>query len=137
LADGVETVPLRRLARREFRRLVATVDGLGADPGEEALHALRIGLKRVRYTTELAAPEGKRRRRFLAAARDLQDLLGEHQDAVTAEQHLRMLGVGTPSTAVAFVAGRLAERQHARREVIRARLPAAWKRLRKSGARLG
>jgi CHAD domain-containing protein len=137
LADGVEAVPLRRLARREFRRLVSTVDGLGADPGEEALHALRIGLKRVRYTTELAAPEGKRRRRFLAAARDLQDLLGEHQDAVTAEQHLRMLGVGTPATAVAFVAGRLAERQHARREVIRARLPAAWKRLRKSGARLG
>jgi CHAD domain-containing protein len=136
LAEGVETVPLRRLARDEFRRLVAAVDRLGADPGEEVLHGLRIALKRVRYTTELSAPAGKRRRRFLAAARDLQDLLGEHQDAVAAEQHLRALGVSDTTTAIAFVAGRLAERQRARRETARRSLPAAWKRLRRSGAGL-
>jgi CHAD domain-containing protein len=136
LAEGVETVPLRRLARDEFRRLVAAVERLGADPGEEVLHGLRIALKRVRYTTELSAPAGKRRRRFLAAARDLQDLLGEHQDAVAAEQHLRALGVSDTTTAIAFVAGRLAERQQARRETARRRLPAAWKRLRRSGAGL-
>src|SRR5205807_1952496 len=39
-------------------------------------------------------------------------------------------------TAAAFAAGRLAERQHVRRERVRERLPAAWKRLRKSGSRL-
>jgi CHAD domain-containing protein len=137
LADGVDGVPLRRIARKEFRRLVRTVERLGPHPDEAAMHALRIRLKRVRYAAELAAPAGKAGRRFLANARALQDLLGEYQDAVTAERHLRAAAVSDAQTAAAFVAGRLVERQRARRARVRASLPAAWKRLRRSGARLG
>jgi CHAD domain-containing protein len=137
LADQVESVPLRRIARREFRGLVAVLDGLGSKPDEAAVHGLRIRLKRVRYAAELAARDGKARRRFLADARVLQDLLGEHQDAAVAERQLRDATVRDEATAVAYIAGRLGERQRRRRERVRERLPAAWKRLRKTGRSLG
>jgi CHAD domain-containing protein len=136
LADGVEAVQLDRIARREFGRLVAAVNGLGKRPNEAALHGLRIVLKRVRYAAELTAPKDKARKRFLADARALQDLLGEHQDAVIAEQRLRTTAVTDETTAIAFLAGRLVERQHARRARVGKRLPAAWKRLHASGSRL-
>jgi len=136
LAPGVEEIPLGDVARGEFRRLLRSIDKLGKRPDESAIHPLRIALKRARYAAELAAPEGGARRRFLADARILQDLLGEHQDAIVAEQRLREVAVTDESTGAAFVAGRLAERQLQRRARVTELLPAAWKRLRKSGSRL-
>jgi CHAD domain-containing protein len=136
LAEGVEEVPLEELAKKEFRRLAKLVRRIGRQPDEEAIHRLRIALKRARYAAELAAPKKAVRKRFLADARVLQDLLGEHQDAVVAEQRLRGAAVVDVPTAAAFAAGRLAERQRRRRERVQERLPAAWKRLRKSGSRL-
>jgi CHAD domain-containing protein len=136
LAEGVDEVPLDALAKKEFRRLAKLVDRLGKRPGEEEIHRLRIALKRARYAAELAAPTKARRKRFLADARVLQDLLGEHQDAVVAEQRLRAAAVEDVRTAAAFAAGRLAERQRGRRDRMQAQLPAAWKRLRQSGSRL-
>jgi CHAD domain-containing protein len=137
LASEVAGVPLERIARKEFKRLGKAVDRLGKHPDEAALHGLRIALKRARYAAELAAPAGRAGRRFLADARILQDLLGEHQDAVIAEQRLRAAAVVDAETAAAFVAGRIAERQRARRANVTERLPAAWRRLRRSGAHLG
>jgi CHAD domain-containing protein len=137
LAPEIDAVPLERIARREFRRLVRVVDRLGKHPDEAAVHRLRIVLKRARYAAELSAPTGKSGRRFLADARLLQDLLGEHQDALVAEQRLRAAAVIDLRTAAAFVAGRLAERQRHRRARVTEQLPAAWRRLRRSGARLG
>jgi CHAD domain-containing protein len=136
LADNVDEVPLELLAQREFRRLASLVDALGKRPDEQEIHRLRIALKRARYAAELVAPKGGGRKRFLADARVLQDLLGEHQDAVVAEQRLRGATVEDVRTAAAFAAGRIAERQRLRRQRVQERLPAAWKRLRKSGARL-
>jgi CHAD domain-containing protein len=136
LADGVDEVPLEKLAKKEFRRLAKMVGRLAKLPDEEAIHRLRIALKRARYAAELAAPKGPVGKRFLADARVLQDLLGEHHDAVVAEQRLRGAAVEDVRTAAAFAAGRLAERQRRRRELVQERLPAAWKRLRKSGSRL-
>jgi CHAD domain-containing protein len=132
LAADVSSVPLDRIARKAFRRLTRAVDGLGPAPDADAVHRLRITLKRARYAAELSAPVGKQGDRFLARARALQTLLGEHQDAVVAERRLRELAVSDGSTAAAFVAGRLAERQKERRERVAKRLPKAWKRLRKS-----
>ena len=136
LADDVDSVQLDRVARKEFRRLVAAVGSLGKHPSEAALHELRILLKRVRYAAELAAPKDKVRKRFLADARSLQDLLGEHQDAVVAEKRLRSTAVTDEATAAAFVAGRLAERQRTRRARVGKRLPSRWKRLHSSGSAL-
>lgn len=134
LAADVEAVPLGTIARKEIRRLAKAVDHLGKHPDAAELHAVRIKLKRARYAAELAA--SKSAERFLADARRLQELLGEHQDAVVAEEHLRATAVHDSPTAAAFVAGRLAERERRRRERIAERLPSALKRLRKSGAAL-
>jgi CHAD domain-containing protein len=136
LAEGVESVPLESLALKEFRRLAKLVDRLGKRPDERAVHRLRIALKRARYAAELAAPKGGGRKRFLSDAHILQELLGEHQDSVVAEQRLRKATVDDVRTAAAFAAGRIAERQRRRRERVQERLPAVWKRLRKSGSRL-
>ncbi|HEY7396908.1 MAG TPA: CHAD domain-containing protein [Gaiellaceae bacterium] len=136
LAPGVERVRLERAARKEFRRLAASVASLGKHPDADALHGLRVRLKRARYAAELAPPGGKARRRFIDDARTLQDLLGTFQDAVVAEQRLRSVTVVDAPTAAAFVAGRIAERQHARRASVLKQLPRAWKHLRRSGDRL-
>src|SRR5262249_48760140 len=137
LADGGDAIPLERIARAEFRRLATAVAKLGKRPRDEAVHDLRITLKRARYATELAAPKGSARRKFLEAARVLQDLLGEHQDAVVAEQHLRAFAVDDARTAAAFVAGRLAGRQRGRRAAGAGRPAAAAERPRQSRGRCG
>ena len=137
LAPGVERVRLERAARREFRRLAATVASLGKHPEAAALHNLRGQLKRARYAAELAPPGDKARRRFIEDARALQELLGTFQDAVIAEERLRSATVVDAPTAAAFVAGRIAERQGARRVAVLEQLPRAWKHLRRSGASLG
>jgi CHAD domain-containing protein len=67
----------------------------------------------------------------IAAATLLQDVLGAHQDSAVAEERIRALANRIGSPQVAFVAGRLAERQRQRREDLQQRLPPAWKRLRK------
>lgn len=136
LAPEAEGIPLERIARKEFRRLGKAARRLPTKPDENATHRLRILLKRARYTAELYGPKEKGSRRFLAAARALQDLLGEHQDARVAKERLRAATVVDSRTAAAFVAGRIAERQDARMADVQERLPAAWKRLRKRGARL-
>lgn len=137
MAEDARAVPLDRIARKVLDDLVRTVDRLGKHPGEDELHRLRIALKRTRYAVELAAPAGKAGRRFVDDAKALQALLGEYQDAVVAEERLRELAVGDARTAASFVAGRLVERQQARRARLAKQLPAAWRRLRRSGTRLG
>ena len=136
LRADVDSIPLDRVARTEFRRLARAVDRLGKSPTDGAVHGLRMVLKRARYAAELSAPQGAAGRRLLDEAKTLQRLLGEHQDAATAERLLRTTTVSDPATAAAFVAGRLAERQVARRARVKERFPAAWRRLRKRAARL-
>ena len=132
LRDGASSVPLEQLARQEFRRLGKAVAQLGKHPDDRAVHRLRILLKHARYAAELAPPAAEARRAFVDAAKGLQELLGEHHDAVVAEEILRTSTVVDARTGAAFVAGRLAERQAARRERVQAQLPPAWRRLRKA-----
>jgi CHAD domain-containing protein len=68
-------------------------------------------------------------------AKHLQDVLGEHQDAVVAEQRIRELLRGSRSTSAAFAAGRLAERQRARRAAARTGFGDVWERLERAGRR--
>ncbi|MFC7343199.1 CHAD domain-containing protein [Saccharopolyspora griseoalba] len=127
-SDGGEKA-LRDLVLRQFRKLREDVDALDADPPDERLHALRIRGKKVRYTAELAEPAlGKPVRRLIKAAKNFQDVLGEHQDACVAEQRLRELAGGSDAEA-AFVAGRLVEREELRKADRRARWPEAWAKL--------
>jgi len=56
-------------------------------------------------------------------------VLGEHQDAIVAEARLRELLAKAPSSGAAFAAGRLVERERARKAAARAALPKAWRKL--------
>ena len=127
---------LATIAAAEYRRLRKKMRALGDEPSDEDLHAARIAVKRARYAAELAeGTVGKRATGFIAAAKGLQDVLGEHQDAAVAEQVVRDLLEGATAPVpvqAAFAAGMLAERQRERRRDARAAVPAAWKRLKKS-----
>jgi CHAD domain-containing protein len=114
---------LIELVKRPHRKLIKAADALDDDPPNDDLHALRIRGKRLRYAAELAAPAGgKPVKKLIGATKDLQDLLGDHQDAVIAEQEIRRLlaELDDSPADIGFVAGRLVERQRARRAAIRA-----------------
>jgi len=84
----------------------------------------------VRYAAEFAEPDlGNRAKHVAERATTLQDVLGEHQDAIVAEARLRELLPKAPSSGAAFAAGRLVERERARKAAARAALPKAWRRL--------
>jgi CHAD domain-containing protein len=112
---------LRPLAAIELRKLVKAARKLDEDPADDELHALRIRTKRARYAAELAAlgHGSKALSRYLSALKSLQDVIGEHQDAVVAEAKLR--GIASAKTAVA--AGRLIERERERRRERRGSYP--------------
>ena len=122
---------LSKLAAGEFRRLRRTVRALGKNPSDEQVHELRKRGKRARYAAELAG--GKRAKRFVEEAKSFQDIVGEHQDAVAAEERLSALVPKTKSPETVFAAGRLVERQHHRRAKARKSLPKAWKKLERRG----
>ena len=141
LLDRLETVEppileaeitLETIWRREFRRLRRAMKELGPAPVDAVLHSARIHAKRARYAAELARPAlGKRAVPFLDAAKELQDVLGIHQDAVVAEQVLRDSVADQPAAGVAV--GRLIERERQRRVEMRSTYRAAWKQLDRAG----
>ncbi len=87
---------LPAVAAAQFRKLRKEVKAAGPDPADDVLHELRKRGKRLRYAAELAATvSAKGGRRVVEPAKRFQDVLGEHQDGVIAEQRLReLLGAG-------------------------------------------
>ncbi len=133
----VETaLSLRDLAGKEFRRLRRSVHELAETPSDQNLHRLRIRAKRSRYAAELAAGTvGKPAWRFVEALKELQDVLGAHQDAVVAEDRVRSFLGRSQSVHAAFAAGRMVERQRQRRADARAQWRGLWKKVAKRGKR--
>lgn len=126
---------LADLVRAEAAKLRRAVAKAGEDPPDDVLHALRIRSKRVRYTGELVepglrgTPVGRSIKQLLGATAELQEVLGDHQDACVAEHSIRKLldGLGElPNAYVVFVAGRLVEREQRRAEHKRGEWRAAW-----------
>ena len=121
---------LETVAEADYDRLRKAAKRLGKDSTDEELHRVRIKTKRARYAAEALGGESK----FVSRAKDVQDVLGEHQDAAVAEERIRELVAqvrGTGRTALA--AGRLIERQRSRRAAAREAWPQAWKRLCRAG----
>ncbi len=122
-AAAVDSIPrelagtAQSLASSELRRLEKAAAALPEQPSDDELHAVRIHAKRARYAAELAALTGRKRVvRYLEAVVAIQDLIGEHQDAVVAEARIRALAL--PERALA--AGRLIELERGRRRNARA-----------------
>jgi CHAD domain-containing protein len=131
---------LVELVRVEYRSLRKAVLRAGQNPPDAVLHALRIKGKRLRYTGELAEPAlGGPVRRLLAATAELQEVLGDHQDACVAQERIRellpRLGDRT-DPEVFFVAGRMTEREHGRAGHLRTLWWDAWKNVRNRGEAL-
>jgi CHAD domain-containing protein len=134
---GKRKISLTSLVAKEFDRLNGAVDRAGDTPPDEVLHELRIHGKRLRYTVELTESAlGPPAHELLRKTVVMQDVLGEHQDACVAQQRVTALLADLPSeTAVAFVAGRLFEREEVRRLETRAAWPPAWAGVRQAAGR--
>jgi CHAD domain-containing protein len=133
-APGVLEEAASRTARDVFRPLLdapwkhlETAVGVAQEEAsDEALHAVRIRAKRVRYAAEAVAPVfGKKARAFARAAADLQGVLGEHQDSVVARSWLR----DAAASADPFVAGELTAIEARAAATAREAWPATWKAL--------
>ena len=141
LSSAVEAPPVRRaelsleaVAAREFKKLRRAARKLGPKSSPEQVHRARILAKRARYAAELAEPVARKRsRRFVKAAKQFQDVVGSHQDAVVAADRIRRVVDRTKSMESAFAAGRLVERISRRRRKARRELPRSWKRLERQG----
>ncbi|WP_316519845.1 CHAD domain-containing protein [Kitasatospora brasiliensis] len=120
---------LSRIAAREQRRTAERVrTALAATPEDRslALHEARKAAKRARYAGETAAPvAGARADRYAARMKAVQEVLGEHQDAVVAAA---TLATHAPTGGEPFGYGALYARQLATQETARHRLPAIWRR---------
>ena len=119
---------LDALARKQLKKLRRAASAVGDDPADVELHELRKLGKRARYAAELAGHASVVKR-----AKELQDVLGEHQDAVVAEETLRGLAADA-LPAGALAAGRLVDGERERRAEARATWRKAWKRLERAAA---
>ncbi len=130
--DDPDDIELEQFARRPWKKLRRAVDDLDDDPPDEDLHRVRIRAKQARYAAEAVAPAiGRDAKRFAKRIADVQDVLGEHQDAVVAEEWLRaQLGPGADGPML-FVAGELAAIERAASKTSRARWPEVWRRARR------
>ncbi|MDQ6883828.1 MAG: CYTH and CHAD domain-containing protein [Candidatus Dormibacteraeota bacterium] len=124
LAAEPATEVVTQLARRDWKRLRKGVVNLPKHPQDTELHHVRILAKRARYAAEAAAPVvGKDATHFAEVVTELQDVLGDHQDSVTAQQWLRRAADG----ALAFVAGELCAIEGEAAAVDRAGWQKKWK----------
>ena len=89
---------LPRLLQRDARRLRRAVSQIALSeeaPAQHdaALHEARKKAKRMRYAAESTVPVFRgRAKKLAAAAKEVQQALGEHQDTVMARQRLREYG---------------------------------------------
>ena len=127
---------LRSLVRAPWRHLRNAVDSLPDPAPDAALHAVRIRAKRARYAAEVVEPAfGKPAREFAKVITGVQDVLGEHQDAVVAAAWLRANALTLGDPAAVFVAGELGAVERAAAHAARAEFPHAWKQARRKRMR--
>ena len=123
---AVEVMP--PIVTRPWKRLRKEVRKAGDDPPDEVLHQIRIRAKRARYAAEAVEPVfGKPAEDFADAIADLQDVLGDHQDAVVGEAWLREAAASARRRDVAIVAGLLIAAERASAAGTRDRWRDVWK----------
>ncbi|THA26426.1 CYTH and CHAD domain-containing protein [Streptomyces sp. RKND-216] len=138
-ADKSPQKILDRAVRRDTGRLSARIrHALALPPGEErdrALHEARKAAKRARYAAEVAhSALGGRAAKHVKRMKAVQQLLGEHQDAVVTRQALRDLALqahdaGEPS----FTYGVLHARESALATEYELRLAKLWRSVTERG----
>ena len=126
VAPSLLSKPYKRV-RREGDRIEPS-----SDPAE--FHSLRIRCKRLRYALEFLTPLApKETRAFVKRLVDVQDVLGEHQDAQVAMAHIReLVSDDGPSLdpGTVFALGRVDERYDRRGKELRDRFARVYRELR-------
>jgi CHAD domain-containing protein len=122
----------RRQLNRRMRRAWRTAPGQAR---KQALHEARKAARRARYAAEAMAPAiGGKAARFARRMKQVQSVLGEHQDSVIAGAAARDLGIGAHQAGEnAFSYGLLCERDTCDGE----RLQAEARRIWQKAARMG
>jgi CHAD domain-containing protein len=126
---------LPRTVAGAWSRLKKCGRSLTPDDPDDDYHAVRKRAKRVRYAAEAVADplgpdQAKEARRFARRATDVQDILGEHQDAIVACQEINRLVADRPHDGpFNLAAGRLLERQEHAARAARAQFFEVWDRL--------
>lgn len=129
------------LVRKVDKKLRKAGRDLAPESPDESYHRLRIRAKRARYAAEAVAPFLGRKaaqaaRRYARAAAQLQDVLGEHQDATHAGNEILRVGrslADVPELQRLAVGPALFERAAA--QAARESFPEAWRRLDRSRLR--
>ena len=125
-------VSLPEAAAAEWKKLRRAVKHLPGHPDAAALHEIRIRVKRARYAAELArAARGRRAEKFIEQAKAIQDILGDHQDAVVIEEYLH--DVIDRREAAHALEEQLVRRLRRRRKKTRAAFFHEWPRLERRG----
>jgi CHAD domain-containing protein len=141
LADGAGLPPftddafapaskaLKKVVRSRFKKVRRAVRKAGEHPSDEALHRIRVRAKRCRYAAEACeSVYGKRARRLARAMAEVQDVLGEHHDAVVATAWLAKTAHECSPTE-AFAIGMLAQIEHGCAATARAEFRVLWRRV--------
>jgi CHAD domain-containing protein len=123
------------LAEAAWRRLRNGGRDLESTSPDADFHELRKRAKRARYTAELIAPALGRRalgqaQRFIRLTTEIQDVLGEHQDAIIAETEITRFLADHPQDDDFVAAARiLLETQNRAAKAARALFFDVWKKL--------
>jgi CHAD domain-containing protein len=127
-ALGRASRALAPIVEGRWKKVRRTVRKLGDNPSDEALHSTRIRAKQCRYAAEACEPAfGKPARRLARAMANVQDVLGEHHDAVVAIAWLAKTAHEC-SPAEAYAIGMLAQIEREAAAQARAEFAAVWRR---------
>ncbi|MFG3494116.1 CHAD domain-containing protein [Streptomyces sp. NPDC047928] len=132
---------LARAVRKDHDRVAARIEhALALPPGQDrdvALHEARKAAKRARYAAEAARPAlGKPAKRFAKRMKAVQNVLGEHQDAVVAREALRTLAIQAHAAGeTAFTWGLLYGREELAAADRERELPEVWAKVTLRGLR--
>lgn len=118
-ADSIDAA-IKNAKKKAGKRLATAVTARRAEePSDELFHRARKASKRHRYAVELVSPVwGAKADKIVSQRKDLQDLLGNHQDSIVSAAFLRDLGArrGIRSGQNGFSYGFLYARELAARD---------------------
>jgi CHAD domain-containing protein len=128
---------LRKMTRKAFRGVHSSVRALPAEPEDHDLHEIRKRAKRARYAAEAASPVlGTKAERLAERMEAIQEVLGAHQDAVTAREWLHAAATASGDVRDTYVAGELAGLLLAEQHEARGAWPKHWKKARHAAQQL-
>lgn len=133
IPDRAAADTARALVAERWNTLAEAVADLPDRAADEQLHSIRKKAKRCRYAADMATPVlGKRALRLSKAVADVQDILGEVQDAAVATAWLRR-SARSGGQGRALVAGQLIGMEASRAVAARRDWSRAWKKTSQKG----